>query len=388
MSDGTYDHIVIGLGALGSATVRQLAVRGASVLGLERFELGHGRGESEDHSRLIRVTYHTEAYARLAQEAYRSWEELEVMTGQQVVNRCGCLDLYPEHAELSLETFVDNARAAGERVQTLSAREVMERWPQFSLDSSTRAAYHAKGGFVMAGIANRLNRRVAVDHGAELREHARVDGIDVRPDGVRVRVGTETFSARSLVVAAGPWTNEVLAMVGASFPLTVTQEQVTYLVPARPMDFHWSRFPVWMWMARPSLYGFPIFGESAVKAAIDAGGREVTADSRSFDPDPDLSATVRTMMADLLPGSNAAVRREKTCLYTLPPDRDFILDLVPGHDRISVAVGGGHAFKFASVIGEIMADFATAGETAHDVAAYTATRPILTEVDPPKNFLL
>ncbi len=149
-----------------------------------------------------------------------------------------------------------------------------------------------------------------------------------------------------------------------------------------------SRFPVWIWMDDPSFYGFPVFGEPAVKVTQDAGGKVVDPDTRGFDPDPDISARVRGFLERNIPSALGPEHLVKTCLYTLTPDRDFIIDTLPGHSNVHVAVGAGHAFKFASVIGRILSDLAVDGRTGSGIGTFAADRPILAMQSPPKTYMV
>ena len=140
-------------------------------------------------------------------------------------------------------------------------------------------------------------------------------------------------------------------------------------------------------MDDPCLYGFPVFGEPAVKAARDAGGRPVTADSRTFDPDRDQVQAVEAFLTRYLPGALGPVLYTKTCLYTLTPDRDFVIDRLPDHPNIWMAIGAGHAFKFASLIGRILSELVLDGSTPSDITAFSVTLPILQMKNPPKNYM-
>jgi sarcosine oxidase len=210
----------------------------------------------------------------------------------------------------------------------------------------------------------------------------------VRAGEVEVEAGGTTYRGRELVIAGGPWSNHILGMVGVHLPLEVTQEQVTYFAASDLAAFAPERFPVWIWMADPCFYGFPVFGEPATKAARDAGGHPVTADTRTFDPDPEAVAAVERFLDQRLPRARGPVLYTKTCLYTLTPDRDFVIDAVPGHDNIHVAIGAGHAFKFASAIGQILSELAIDGWTPSDLAPFTIDRPILTMANPPTSYMV
>ncbi|MCI0426351.1 MAG: FAD-dependent oxidoreductase, partial [Actinobacteria bacterium] len=161
--------LVLGLGGIGSAAAYWAARRlGGDVLALEQFELGHLSGGSEDHSRIIRLSYHTPAYVELAKEAYRVWEEVERESGEDLVLSTGGLDLAPADATIGLGAYRASMRAAGVDFEELDAGEVMHRWPQWRLSDDVRALYQARSGIAMASKANLAHRRLALEHGARL----------------------------------------------------------------------------------------------------------------------------------------------------------------------------------------------------------------------------
>lgn len=359
-----YRYIVVGLGALGSAAAYWLGRRaGEEVLGLEQFELGHERGASQDHSRIIRLSYHTPAYVALARRAYEAWAQLEMEAEAQLMVTTGGLDLWPPEAETPSTDYTQSLRACGVDFDLLDAGDIAARWPQFHLRSGTVGLWQEAGGIVAAARANSAHRRLARAHGATLRENTPVTSLRRRGDEVEVTTAEGVLRGARVVVAADAWTNRVLAPLGVSLPLRVTQEQVTYFSVPRPEDFAPERFPIWIWMGEPSFYGFPTFGEAGTKVGQDLGGREVTAASRNFETDQAALARVEKFLAAHLPGARGPVNFTKSCLYTMPPDRDFIVDFVPGHPNVLVAQGAAHAFKFASLLGRALSELAIDGHT-------------------------
>ena len=382
------DVIVLGLGGIGSAAAYWLARRGARVIGLEQFELGHDRGESQDHSRIIRLSYHDAAYVRLAQAAYASWAEVAEAAGTQLVLETGGLDLYPSDAIIDRADYFSAMDACDVPYERLDAAEAMRRYPELRIDDDVEVVFQERSGIAAAARANAAHQRLARAHGADLREHARVDAIDTAGDEVAVRVGERTIRAGQLIVCAGPWSNDALAHFDQRLNLDVTREQVIYLEPRDPDAFAPERFPIWIWMNEPSFYGFPMFGEPAVKVAQDAGGRLTTADGRSFETDEENRQRVLEFVRRTFPRALGRERRVKTCLYTMPPDRDFIVDRVPGQDRVLLCVGAGHAFKFSTQLGRVLADLALDGTTPHDLSLFRADRAILTEADAPRTWMV
>jgi sarcosine oxidase len=384
-----YDLIVLGLGGIGSAAAFWASRRlGDSVLGIEQFQLGHGNGGSEDHSRIIRLSYHTPAYVELARAAYEAWEQVEVESGEQLVLRTGGLDLAPAGASIGLDDYRSSMTAAGVAFEEIDSAELMRRWPQWNVSDDVTALYQEHSGIAMASRANAAHRRLASEHGAALMESVLVESVRESEGEVEVVAGGKSFRAGNLVVAAGAWTNRALQPLGVSFPLQVTQEQVVYLDALDPIEFHPSRFPIWIWMDEPNFYGFPIFGEPAVKVAWDRCEIVTDPDTRSFQPREDVNEAVLRFTMQHLPSAAGAIRLAKTCLYTLTPDRDFIVDRMPGTEHVFAAVGAGHAFKFASLLGRILVDLAEGGHTDADISPFSASRAILGEADPVRTYMV
>jgi sarcosine oxidase len=384
-----FEYIVLGLGGFGSAAAYWLARRaGTEVLGLEQFELGHVRGESQDHSRIIRLSYHTPGYVELAKFAFRAWAELERDSGEQVVLKTGGLDLGPRRSAIPLSSYSDSMDAAGVPYERLDAGEIMRRWPQWRLTDDIHGLFQPEGGIAMAARANAAHVRMAREHGATLRDRTPVEEIHPAGGEVEVRTAGATYRCRRLVITAGAWSNRALAPVGVELPLRVTKEQVTYFASPHLADFHPDRFPVWIWMDDPCFYGFPAFGEPGPKAGQDAGGEETTADARTFEPDREALHRVVGFLQRHLPGALGPIIYTKTCLYTLTPDRDFVLDVLPHRPEIAVAIGGGHGFKFASLVGRILSELSIDGHTSRDLAPFRIDRPILQMQDPPRNYMV
>ncbi len=387
-----FEYVVVGLGGIGSAAAYWLAKRvGASVLAVEQFDVGHANGASEDHSRIIRRSYHTPAYVRLTAHAYRAWAEVEAEANEALILRTGGIDLFPEGAAIPSTDYVDSMTECGVAFETLDGAEAMRRWPQWRLEASVKVLYQSDAGIVAASRCNAAHRRLARERGAALRARTRVVGLRDLGDGVEVALSEgQPIRCRVVVLAVDAWINDLLGTLDARLrlPLTITQEQVVYLeAPADAEAFTPERFPIWIWMDDPSFYGFPAFVQPGPKVAQDVGGRPVTTKTRSFDPDADALARVMGFVRERLPSAGTAVRSLRTCLYTLTPDRDFVLDAVPGHPNVLVALGAAHAFKFASLFGRVLADLAVDGRTDVDVEGFEFDRRVLSMEDPPTNFL-
>jgi len=382
------DYVVVGLGGLGGAACWELARRGHSVVGLERFELGHSRGASHDSSRILRHSYHNAGYVRLTMEAYDDWARLERESGETLVTRVGGLDLFPPNPAAGRGDYTASMDEVGVRYGMLDVGEVARRWPQFRLPAGTVAVHQTDASIVHAALSTRVLQEQARRHGAQLRANSPVVGLHDRgAAGLEVRTPDGAVRCDGVVVTADAWVNDVLGHLGVRLPVEVTLEQVTYFAPERPEDFAPGRMPLWIWMGDPSFYGFPTYGEATVKAAQDCGGPFVDPDNRTSEPDPEMQARLAGHMSAMLPGTGKPVRSVR-CQYTLPPDRDFVLAPVPGDERVVVGLGAGHGFKFVPTFGRLLADLVSTGATTTDVTAYRMDRPALTEPDYARHWLV
>jgi sarcosine oxidase len=384
-----YDVVVLGVGGIGSGACYWLSRRlGARVLGLEQFEIGHVRGGSHDHSRIIRLSYHTPQYVRLAKQAYGAWAELEKDAGESLIVKTGGLDFAKPTSSIPLKDYFDSLDACSVPYERLDAAEIMRRWPVFRLSDDIVGLYQSESGIAPAMKCTVAHVRMARQHGAVIRDNAPVERIRSTGGEVEITAGGETYRCRKLVITAGAWTNGALAHFGLKLPLTVTQEQATYFQAPDLAPFQVGRFPLWIWMDEPCYYGFPVYGEAAVKATQDVGGNEVTTETRSFDPNPAIEGRVRSFLEQYIPSAVGPILYSKPCLYTMVPDRNFLVDSLPGHDNVFLVVDSAHGFKFASLLGRILTELALDGRTGSDISGFDYARPILHMENPPKSFMV
>jgi sarcosine oxidase len=388
-----WDAIVVGLGAIGSGAAYWLSRRlGDRVLGLEQFALGHGNGAGQDHSRIIRYSYHRPEYVRLARRAYQAWAEVEAESGTRIVTTTGGLDVGPREAAIPLEDYSRSMTAEGIAFEHLDGPEIARRWPQWRLGDEHHGLFQADAGIADPNRGNAAHQRLARVRGATLLEHARVTRLrEVAGGDIEVELADgSVHRAPQVVLAADAWTNELLGSFDRRLPLTIIQAQVTYFASPDPALFAPERFPIWIWMDDPSFYGFPTYGEAGPKAAEDVGGDEVTPATRTFERNEDGFRRLTDFLGRHLPGHLGPEIYTKTCLYTLTPDRDFVVDRLPDAPGVLVALGAAHAFKFASALGRILAELIVDGATpsAGEIAGFAIDRPILLEANPATSFLV
>jgi sarcosine oxidase len=378
-----YRVIVIGCGAIGAATAYWLSRRlGAGVLALEQYDLGHGRGASEDHSRIIRHAYSRAEYTALTPAAYQSWNIAEQATGLRLVYRTGGLILAARGSTGA--TYIDaTAAAMGAQnlpFEVLTGIQVRERWPQWQLGDRQMAIFDPESGILDIRRGTAAHVALARDNDATVAANAPVSAIAERPGGVEVTAAGETYAADSVVLAGGAWNPLLLAMLGAELPITLTEEQVTYFATPRVRDFTPARFPVYGFIDEDDLlyYGFPVYGEVATKIGIDGAGPVVTPQTRTYARDPVRVDRVRQFLERYLPGALGPELYTRVCCYDFPPDRDFIADFVPGSRRVLVCAGAGHAGKFAALLGRVLAELALDGGSGFPVGPFRSDRPGLT----------
>jgi sarcosine oxidase len=378
-----FDYIVIGAGGIGSAACYWLARACPDrVLALEQFSLGHDHGASQDHSRIIRLSYHDERYVPLARAAYQAWAEVEAEARQQIVVKTGGVDLAPDDPDgrQSVEAYTTAMDRHGVPYQELSAAQAMERFPQFRMRPGEVAVYQADTGLVDARRANAVHVALARYHGATIVADAAVSHLSPSDDCITVESTAGRFVARKgVVIAADAWTNRLLEPLGTSIPLVVSQEQVTYWATSHLAEFSPDQFPIWAWHGPHLFYGFPVYGEVATKAAEDGLLNFIDLDTRSYAPDLDAVARLEAFLQERIPGFTGPTLYTKTCLYTMPPDRHFVIDRLPQDPRIVMALGAGHAFKFATLIGRILRDLAVRGETSYPITGFDLTRAAITD---------
>jgi monomeric sarcosine oxidase len=377
----TYDVIVVGLGALGAATSSHLAWSGQRVLGLEQFALGHARGASHDTSRILRHSYHRPDYVRLTKEAYTDWAYVEEISGERIVTTTGGLDLCPIDSALSLDSYVASLSEAEIPFEVLSGEEVQARWPQLRVAESTAGLYQSDTGIVPARRGVAVMHRLATSAGATLVDNEPVLELREHRDSVTVTTAHRTFAAAAVVICADAWLPRLVAPLGWTPRLTVLDQQVTYFQPDEPAAFSSDAFPVWTWVDDPCFYGFPCYGEPTIKAAEDAGGPVVDPDQRRPETDDAALERLSRFMSSTVPASGHPVRSVR-CLYTMTPDHDLVLGTVPGSQRIHIALGAAHAFKFAPTIGRLMSSLVLGRHDPHAewALAFSPDRAALTDL--------
>ncbi|WP_436346314.1 N-methyl-L-tryptophan oxidase [Natronorubrum sp. FCH18a] len=371
-----YDVIVIGVGGMGSATTFHLAERGLDVLGLERYDVPHTMGSSHGITRIIRRAYYEHpSYIPLIERAYKLWDDLAAETGREVIHRTGSIDAGPE-GNVVFEGSLTSCEEYDIPHEVLTSEEVSERFPGYRLPDGHMALYQPDGGFVVPEQSIIGHVEAAQAAGAEVRARERVHDWEETPDeGVRVETDRGTYEAENLVLAAGAW-NGTLA--DALEGLAVPERQVLgWFQPDRPSLFEPDRFPVWnLKVEEGRFYGLPIYDVPGFKIGkYHHRDEQVDPDDYATEPEPEDERLLRAVTGKCFPEADGPTMRLATCMFTNSPDEHFILDTLPDHPQVAVGAGfSGHGFKFASVIGEILADLAVDGDTDRPIEMFRLER--------------
>jgi len=375
MNPSHYDAIVLGLGGMGSAAAFELARRGRRVLGLEQFALGHDRGSSHGQTRIIRQAYFEHPdYVPLLHLAYERWYELEQLQGQHLFTECGGLNIGLPEGEL----IAGVRRSAAEHrlpVEELSADDIRRRYPQFRFDDRYVGVLERNAGFLYVEPCVLAHCAAARAAGADLRPEEPALAWECDGQGVTVTTEQGQYRAARLVVTAGSWAGAMLRDLG--LPLTVRRKVLLWYATADDARFRRNVLPIYMAETPEGFYyGFPVLDGHGHKVARHDGGDIVTDPltvNRTIAPTDE--ADCRQFLTDHLPGVNGPRQDGRVCLYTLTPDSHFIIDLHPHHPQVALAAGfSGHGFKFASVVGEILADLADHGRTALPIGMFRLKR--------------
>jgi len=371
-----FDVAVIGLGVMGSAALASLARRGRRVVGIDRLAPGHDRGSSHGVTRIIRLGYFEHpSYVPLLRAAYPLWRALEARTGVPLLTVTGIVEMGEPSSELVAGTL-RASRLHGLDHEILDAPRLRKRFPALRVPENFVGVFQTDGGFVRAEPAIEAMLAEARGAGAVLRVAENVLAVEPQHGGVRVATERGAIAAGCAIVAAGPWVRSLLPDV----PVRATRQVLGWFEPrdaAQGALLAPGRFPVFM-LQRPDglFYGFPADGSAGVKAAKhDQAGETVDPDACDRIVSAADEGAIRAMLEAHLPGAAGRLLAAKTCLYSMAPDGDFILDRLPAHPEILVASPcSGHGFKFAPLIGEILADLAGGGTTAHDISRFSLSR--------------
>lgn len=384
-----FDTIVIGAGGMGSAAAYYLSKAGQRVLLLEQFELDHSKGSSYGDSRVIRYAYNSPVYINLMRAAYPLWFALEEAAGEGLYCKTGGLEIgFPDQPHF--QSLRDSMDQAALPYEYLNAQEMGDRFPQFRLDKGMAALYSDSTGMLAASRCVLAHTRLAQAQGATLLDRTPIHKIIPKDSSVEILTAAERYQAERLVITSGSWTKRLLAAQGIDLPLKVMPCQVAFFEPKQPepkqpepkqpIASELGRFPVFLFHLNGDYgempYGLPSWDSTGVKLSTFYGWKTVDhPDQVDYSPNAAWIEQMREFMQQYFPAANGRLLQTRRCLYTLTPDKHFVIDRHPEYPHIVFGAGfSGHGFKFATLIGSILTDLLLNGETANDISLFKLSR--------------
>jgi sarcosine oxidase len=367
-----FDAVVVGCGANGSSASYSLTKRGFKVLALEQFQLAHDRGSSHGRTRIIRLAYHEDPrYVPLLRRAFSAWRELERNYGKELLRMTGCLTVGEEGGEI-VSGVLASAKAHGLPHRKLAAREAEDEFPAFKIADGRTAVFEENAGLLFPEECIRAFVGLAEALGCEFRFSEQVTGWNQDGDGVVVQTARETYSADRIVLCAGPWMGR---LTGGLLPLKVERQVPFWFSSGGNPRFSAEEMPVFiMEEDNGEFYGVPDVGHG-VKVGRHHGGESVDPDAVKREVTKEDAAPVEEFVSKRLPALARPHDSAITCLYTNTPDLNFVVGIHPEAPSATiVSACSGHGFKFASVMGEVVADLATSGKTAYDISFLSPER--------------
>jgi monomeric sarcosine oxidase len=375
-----FDVIVIGAGGVGSAAAYYLSKAGKKVLLLEQFELNHQNGSSYGYSRVIRYTYDNPIYIDLMREAYPLWFALQEEAGESLYVKTGGLDFGFPDTE-SFRVLRQSMEAAGLDYEHLDRAEIARRYPQFVLEEGTEGLFHPDSGLLRASRCVLAHVRLAQDRGAVVMDQTPVVTVTPTEQGVEVQTETEVFGCDRIILTAGSWAKGLLAEQGLDLPLKIMPCQLGFYEPRNSADFEPGKFPVFFAHLNGDFgempYGIPHEDSSiGIKITTFYGWDTVEQPSEvDYTPSQEWTERIRTFAQRYIPDAAGPLVSTRRCLYTLTPDKHFVVDQHPSYPQVVIGAGfSGHGFKFTTLMGKMLADLAIDNHTPHNTSLFKVGR--------------
>ncbi len=360
-----FDVIVLGVGAMGASACYHLASRGAAVLGLEQFDIPNDQGSAHGQSRAFRMCYFEHPdYVPLLRRSLELWHQLEEITERKLLHMTGGIWFGPADCEL-IAGSRDAAVTHDLTHEWIEYDDAAKRYPQFTIPDGYVGFYEPQAGLLLPERIISACAEHAAKRGAVLRANEAVVKWEADSKSVTIHTTQSEYEADHLIVCAGPWSSRVLDEIGVE--LSVTRQIAIWVQPPEAELFALGTLPIWA-IDRPAggmYYGFPILSDKAgFKLSVHCPGPSTDPDAIDHVAQDDEMNELREMLGRFIPGADGPLLEASVCMYTNTPDANFIIDHHPQHANVTIACGfSGHGFKFASVIGEALADLALDGRT-------------------------
>lgn len=380
-----YDVIVVGAGSMGMSTGYHLAKQGLSTLLIDAYNPPHGKGSHGGETRLIRYAYgEGSEYVPLVLRAQELFDELQEQTKEVIFQETGVVQFGAPEMDFVDEVFESGETHDMEMDVFEKGTEMNEKWPGLSLPDDFVGVYESKAGVLYADNIITTYRRLALENGADIRVNEPVLEINSSEKEIKVKTVKGTYSADKLVISAGAYNKTLFKHLGLDIPLYPARRTVSWF-ETDPNLYSMDKFPGFVGVSEEgNFYGFPNMDSSGLKIGYYAGPLShepeyINMDYGAFSEDENR---VREYLDKYMPGAAGVLKKGAVCMFTMTPDEDFIIDFHPDNENIVLAGGfSGHGFKFASVVGEILTDLLTKGDSEFDLSSFSVERPALHDKD-------
>lgn len=391
-----YNAIVLGLGAMGVATVRSFSENkksGFRVLGIDRLSPPHIYGSTHGETRLTRQAIgEGKEYTDLSLRSYEIWRGIERQARTRLLTITGGLIISGSNKDSILHgvegsRFLENTIAEAERRdirhEVLSGRDVRRKFPQFNADDDEGAYFEYDAGFLDPEECVRAQLELAEAGGVELHRSEQVLGFEPEGSLIAVRTTASSYLTEKLIITAGPWIGKLLEERYKKLFTVFQQTMFWFDVEKAIAPFMIGNFPVFYWATRTinGIYGFPAISGllGGVKIATEQYVVEADPDN-ALQPitQPEIDAMYETCVRPYINGLSRRCIKAARCFYTVTPDFGFVIDRYPECENVLIASPcSGHGFKHSAAIGEVLRDIATTGESKIDVSSFSLKRFLL-----------
>lgn len=371
-----YDVIVIGAGSMGMAAGYYLSKSGKKTLLLDAFDPPHHQGSHHGDTRIIRHAYgEGEEYVSFALKAQQLWNDLEEASGKQLFLQTGVLNMGHEMTKFT-QNIIASSKTYSLPLEVLHAKEVNQRWPGITLPKDYIGCFEPTSGVLKSEACIEAYRKLAVQHGATILTHSRVENVSVHKEMVSVETDSQTFNADSLIVSAGAWSNKLLYLLGLELPLNPVRKTFAWFETNESL-YNEKNFPAFTFeTSDKQYYGFPSINGTGLKLGRHDGGETINPEANipEFEEDEEDAVDLKQFLNQYMP-STKYLKYGKKCMYTRSPDGNFIIDMHPDYSNVAIAAGfSGHGFKFSSVVGKVLSDLITEGETEQNISPFSLRR--------------
>lgn len=371
-----YDAIIVGLGAVGVATTYELSQTDMDILGIDKYTTPNERGSSHGESRIFRFAYHEgEKYVPLLQKAAEKWQRLEEKVEKPIFHKTGSLMIGRENAD-KFKSSKETCDTSNLEYTLLDNSTLQERFPAWDIPDELVALYQPEGGLL--DVKNCLSSQLqqAIENNATIQEQTEVTDWEPFSDGrVRLKTDSGTYVTNHLVIASGPWASSI---TGIEKYLNIERHAYCNLEMEVTQNFDKENFPVWVFDSGTGrrFYGLPQYNGNNIKLGDTVAGTIIdTMNDFERQAETEEAKSSRKFAEDFFSSKVTALESVSACPLTHTPDGHFIIDTLPNHQNIYLGVGlSGHGFKLSNVIGEMLCELVTDGETDYDRSLFELDR--------------